>query len=324
VDRRGIKRALWALIVVLALCAPATASAAGEEETGGFGAFRLDGTHGYEVLVLANSRPYFKHGEVLVLVTGRTSAVVYFAPARVTTTEIEADLGPVGQISVAFQPEGEPERIRSNCTEGDSGDVQPGSWAGTVDLTGEEGFTHAEGIRLKSIVSPFIDLACGSVIRISEPTGQGLPGARLVARSAAKKDSRFLQVNQNRPSGPVRVEASVEERRHGLVVSREVVHRYPGNAFAFDPELRSAALDMPSPFSGRATFNRNAKPRNQWTGNLLLDFPGRANVPMTGGRFKVALWHAKRTEESRGERSRPLSTLFGYAEQTRHDRLGHR
>jgi hypothetical protein len=297
VDRRGIRRVLWALIVVLALCAPATASAAGEEETGGFGAFRLDGTHGYEILVLASSRPYFKHGEVLVLVTGRTSAVVYLAPAKVTTTEIEADLGPVGEISIVFQPEGDPERIRSSCSEGDSGEVQPGSWVGTVDLTGEEGFTHAEGTHLKSIVSPFFNLVCGSTVSISETAGRGIPGARLVARSAAKKRSQFLQVNQNRPGGAVRVEASVEERNHGLVVSREVVHRYPGSAFDFDPELQSALLDPPHPFSGHAAFHRDAKPRNQWTGNLLLDFPGRANVPMTGGHFKAALWHARRTEE---------------------------
>jgi hypothetical protein len=320
VERRGIRRVLWALIVVLALCVPATASAAGEEETGGFGAFRLDGTHGYEVLVLANSRPYFKHGEVLVLVSGRTSVVVYFAPAKVTTTEIEADLGPVGRISVEFQPEGELERIRSNCGDRDSGEVQPGSWVGTVDLTGEEGFTHAEGTRLKSIASPFLDLFCGSVVRIREPTGRGIPGARLVARSAAKKQSLFLQVNQNRPGRPVRVEASIEERHQSLVISRQVVHRYPGSAFDFDPELRTATLAPPSPFSGHAAFHRDAKPRNQWTGNLLLDFPGRANVPMTGGRFKATVWHAKRTEEVRGARSRPLSTLYGYALQSRHAR----
>jgi hypothetical protein len=297
VERRGIRRVLSALIVVLALCVPATASAAGEEETGGFGAFRLDGTHGYDVLVLASSRPYFKHGEVLVFVTNRTSAVIYFAPAKVTTTEIEADLGPVGRISVAFQPEGEPERIRSSCSDGDSSKVQPGSWVGTVDLTGEEGFTHAEGTHLKSTVSPFIELVCGDAVGIGETTGQGVPGARLIARSAEKKRSLFLQVNQNRPGEPVRVEASIEERHHGMVVSREVIHRYPGSAFDFDPKLRSAALDPPSPFSGHAAFHRNAKPRNQWTGNFLLDFPGRANVPMTGGHFKAALWHANRTEE---------------------------
>jgi hypothetical protein len=320
VERRGSRSVLWALIVALALCVPATASAAGEEETGGFGAFRLHGTHGYEVTVVASSRPHFKHGEVLVLVTGRTSTVIYFAPATVTTTEIEADLGPIGRISVAFKPEGKPERTPSGCGDGDSGEVQPGSWVGTVDLTGEEGFTHAEETHLKSIVSPFIDIVCGSVIRIAEPTGKGIPGARLVARSATKKRSLFLQVNQNRPDGPVRVEASVEERHHGLVVSRQVVHRYPGSAFDFDPELRSAVLDPPAPFSGRATFSGNAKPRNQWTGDLFLDFPGHANVPMTGGSFKAALWHAKRTEERRGARSKPLSTLYGYALQTRHAR----
>lgn len=292
------KRLLLALLVTMFLSAPGVAAAAGEEETGGFGAFRLKGTHGYEVLVLATSMPRFKHGEVLIFVTGRTSAVTYFAPATVTTTTIEADLGPLGTISVAFGPEGGLEDVHSRCSEGGSVEVQPGSWVGTVDLTGEEGFTHAEGSRLKSIVSPFLDLICGGV-GIGETTGRGMPGARLIARSATKKRTLYLQVNQNRPGGPVRVEASLEERHHGFIASREVVRRYAGDAFDFDPQLQSAALSPPAPFSGHASFNRDAKPHNRWTGNLVIDFPGRANVPMTGGKFNAALWHARRTEDRR-------------------------
>ncbi|HEU5104869.1 MAG TPA: hypothetical protein VFU11_03430 [Solirubrobacterales bacterium] len=281
--------------IVAAVLVPA-ASAAGEEETVVFPTFSLQGTHGYEGQVLGTTKSVFKHGGVYLFVTSRKAAVIYIAPANVTATSIEADLGPVGRISVVFEPEGEPKTIRSSCDEGASIQVQPGSWVGTVDLTGEEGFTHAEASRVKSTASPFLHLVCGGV-GIGETTGKGIRGARLVARAAMRKDSRFLQVNQNWPGGPVRVEASTVEKHHSLIVSREVVYRYRGSAFDFDPELRLAVLDPPSPFSGHATYSRNAKPRNQWTGNLLLDFPGRADVPMTGSRFNAALWHARRTEE---------------------------
>src|SRR5436853_751528 len=279
-----------------AVLAPA-ASAAGEEEAVAFPFFRLQGTHGYEVQVLGTSKSIFEHGAVYVYVTSRNAAVIYIAPANVTGTTIDADLGPLGRISVAFQPEGEPETIRSNCAGGGgSVDVQPGSWIGTVDLTGEEGFTHAEASSVKASASPFLHLVCGGV-GIGEATGKGIPGARLIARAPMEKESRFLQVNQNRPGGPVRVEASTVEQPHRLGVSREVVYRYRGNSFDFDAKLRSAVLAPPAPFSGLATFHRDAKPRNQWSGSLLLDFPGRANVPMAGGHFKAALWHASRTED---------------------------
>lgn len=291
---------VWSALIatVLAACLPAAALAEGEEDTGGFGAFRLEASNGYKVTVLASSRPGFEHGEAIVWVTGRNAGVFYLAPATVTATTIDADLGAVGRISVDFEPVGQPERIHSDCDKGGSAKVQPGFWVGTVELNGEEGFTHAEATRVKSIVSPFIEIVCGDGVGIGEATGRGLPGARLVARSAAKKHTVFLQVNQNRPDGPVYLEASLEERRRGgLIVSREIERRYAGDAFSFDPQLQSAVLDPPSPFSGRAAFNRHAKPRNEWTGSLTLDFPGRANVPMAGGRFKAALWHAKRTEE---------------------------
>jgi hypothetical protein len=91
---------------------------------------------------------------------------------------------------------------------------------------------------------------------------------------------------------------SIEERRAGLIVSREVGGYYPSGAFEFVPSLQSAVLEPPAPFAGRASFHPNAKPANRLTGNLSVDFPGHADVPLTGGRFKATLAHAERTEET--------------------------
>jgi hypothetical protein len=230
------------LATTLSVCLAGSASAEGEEDTGGFGAFRLKGTHGFSILVLAFSKPHFKHGEAIVWATNkRNASVIYLAPATVTATTIDADLGAVGEISLAFEPSGSPE-------------------------TGEL-------------------------------TGQQVRGARLVARSAGKKQAIYLQANQNHPGAPVYMETSIEERRGGLIVSREVVDHFSSGAFDFASPLRTATLAPPAPFAGQATFRRNADPANRWTGNLSVDFPGRADVSLAGKRFKAALVHAKRTEE---------------------------
>jgi hypothetical protein len=154
-----------------------------------------------------------------------------------------------------------------------------------------------DGTHAKAIVNPFLDLGCG-FFESGETSGHGTRGARLVARTGSKERALFLQVNKNHRNAAVRVEASLEERRNGLTIDREVVHHYPATALRFDPLLQSATFDPPAPFSGSAKFRRDAKPAKRWAGNLSIDFPGRANVHLAGRRFKATLAHAKRTEET--------------------------
>jgi len=299
---RRLGVALAALAVLL--CAQVTPAAAeGEADTGAFGAFRLKGSNRYSVLVMAFSKPRFKHGQVLVFV-GRGAGrgfenVLYFAPAKVLPDRVEADLGPVGEISVRFEPSGPPEQVHASCKRGGQFTFEPGAWVGGIDLTGEEEFTEVHVGQTKAIPSPFLASECG-VVGIGETGGHGVVGAKLVARSATAKRAIYLQVNKNHQHARVRVEASLEERRGRLIVSREVANFFPPAAFDFDAPLQTADLSPSAPFSGSAGFHRNAKPANQWTGNLSVDFPGRANVPLAGHRFTSALGHWERTEERRG------------------------
>jgi len=307
VGARWSKFAVWALSVAIAMAlVAAPAAAEGEADTGASGAFRLKGTNGYSMLVIALSKRQFKHGEILVWAARKGASVFYLARARVTPTTIDADLGPVGEISVRFEPSGPPERVHAGCKRGGSLIYEPGVWVGEVKLTGEEGFTRTEKSRVKAIPNPFNELGCATV-GIGETSGHGVVGAKLTARSATRERAVYLQVNKNHRHARVRVEASLEERRGGLIISREVVRLFPAAAFGFDPELRSARLSPAAPFSGSAGFHRNAKPANQWTGNLAVDFPGRANVPLAGRRFTTVLGHWKRTEE-RHSHNRPMLT----------------
>jgi hypothetical protein len=277
----------------------ATVQAEGEAETGAFGSFRLKGTNGYSLLVLAGSKPQFKRGEILVFVGRRSGkgfeSVLYLAPAMVLPDSIEADLGLVGKIAVRFEASGPPERVHTNRKEGGSATYQPGAWVGEIEIEGEEGFTHASSDRTESIPSPFLEEGCG-LTSVGETGGHGVVGARLIARSATARHAVYLQVNKNHRKARVRVEASLEERRRGLIVSREVVRSFSPASFTFDPSLKFAELDPVAPFSGSASFHYSADAANKWTGNLTVDFPGRANVPLAGRRFNSALGHWKRTE----------------------------
>ena len=294
-DHRSKFIACVALALAFSACFAPLASAEGEEDTGGFGAFRLKGTNGFSILVMAYSKPRFKHGEAALFVIGKDEAAIYLAPAKVTATTIAADLGPVGEIEVEFESSGPPERIRSRCEGGGGATFEPGAWVGTIDFAGEEGFTRATTSRTKAIGSPFFDLGCG-FRGIGETMSSREPGARLVARSASKRRTLFLQANKNHQAARVHLEAQIEERRPGLVVTREVRGYFPVGAFEFGAPLRTATLSPSAPFAGHAVFRRGAKPVNRWTGNLTVDFPGRAGVSLAGGRFKATLVHAKRTE----------------------------
>jgi hypothetical protein len=252
----------WVAVIVLAIsaCFVPSSSAEGEEDTGASGTFRMKGTHGFSLLVLAFSRPHFKHGEVAVFAYKRGEAVIYFAPAKVTPTTIDADLGPVGTIGVEFQPSGPPERVHASCKEGQSVSFEPGAWVGTIDIAGEEEFTEVHRDRVKAMPNPFVEAGCGGTA-IGETVGADVLGARLVARSASKRTSTFLQANKNHLGARVYLEASIEERRAGLTVSREV-----GGYFAPAPSgslprcsRRSSTLRPPSPVTPR--FAATPSPR---------------------------------------------------------------
>jgi hypothetical protein len=76
-------------------------------------------------------------------------------------------------------------------------------------------------------------------------------------------------------------------------IGRVFVFRFaflqPGpGAFTFAPDLSSAHLDLPPPFTGAANF---ASPRS-FTGSLTVSFPGAPDVPLAGPKAKATLKHS--------------------------------
>lgn len=295
----GRGRLVLALVALTVLggvqAAPATAE--GEPDTGAFNAFNLKGSNGYRINVLAVSSKGYRKGQVLILVSRKRQSVTYFAPAKVTNTDVEADLGALGVIDVTFQPSGREGSAHPVCDRSQSVTYEKGSYVGAIDLRGEEGYTRVRVESAPYSLHPFADLICPGYSR-SEETGRGIPGARLRARSVSGGKRLHLQVNQNRPGARVEISASLDERLGRIQVSREVQFDYPVSAFEFAPDLRAASLEPPAPFSGAALYRGRARPANRWTGNLAVDFPGHSNVSLTGARFESSLVHARFTEET--------------------------
>lgn len=280
------------------------ARGAGEFDTGGFNEFKVRGSNGYTIVVLASSRQGFRHGQVLILVSRRGRFVAYLAPALVTDTRIDADLGRLGRIALHFEPSGKQERTAPACQPNSKQAYEAGDYVGEFAFRGEEGFTRVVANRFHFSLHPLLDLICGGP-GTSETFGPGLPGARLTARGQVGKAKVDLRVIENRPGALVNVEASLWERSGRVRIQRVLEGSFAARAFSFDADLRTAVLHPPAPFAGAAVFRRTAAKPNRWRGSLTVDFPGRSNVNLTGRNFNAHLVHARLTREGTFYPERP-------------------
>lgn len=148
----------------------------------------------------------------------------------------------------------------------------------------------------------FVSIVCPGA-GSGEFGGGDLPGARL-SLGGGKSGSQFhFQANENHPGARVRFEIEANEKRGPIRISRESTFWFPSSSFRVNPSLQSATLTPAAPFSGHATFNRNAAPANRWSGNLTVDLPGRSNFPLTAPGLTASLAHACFQGEGAGSRA---------------------
>jgi hypothetical protein len=291
--------ALVVTAVVLSAWFAAAACAAGEGDTArarffGYSAgFSLQGTNGYSVGIYGFSERKDGRGEVFVGVTrkGRyRSGASYGVPGIVSEDFVKADLGPFGRVDLAVHPSGQTKKIDIKCSK-ETYPFETGEYEGVVEFEGEQGYTRVEATRI-----PFqpVTSFCGGGSGKGESRGPGIPGARLSGTSFAHGRRLTFQVNKNHPrKGRVPFSVELRERHDGVRIYRAVEGFAGARSFRFDPDLRSASLSLPSPFSGTATLSRrpnSVTPR--WTGDLAVDLLGHPNVRLAGPGVFVSLVHA--------------------------------
>lgn len=230
-----------------------------------------------------------KPSSVILLVARKGAAVSYATRATVTETSVEADLGELGQISMEFRPSGKARVARSRCG-GEPVTFASGYYEGTVSFRGEEGYTTIEATRAEGAFDFLLNVLCpGSS---GSTRGPLLPGAQLDIYSDQSQEGRVhLKVVKNRPAARAHLEASLSEERDGISVGRYVSLFGPSHVFDYDREIQGATVrSSAEPFSGSMRFRRG-KP-NRLSGNLIIGFPGRADVRVTGLQARATLQHA--------------------------------
>jgi len=294
-----------ALVVLLVALLPASTTAAGLQTSKfeGFGtSFKLEGSNGYSVWVSAYSRRPDGRGSISITVAGKHAAALYRAQAQVTgepardgtATTIKADLGTLGRVNLLLERSGVEKTVRWKCG-GPKWSYEPGIYRGVFEFKGEGGYTGATATEVALDPMPFfLANGCGGS-GSGEARGPGLPGARLKGLSFAHDRILTFQVNKNNRHSRTVYTASVREEREGVHIYRTIQGTTGPEAFRFDPDLRTATLSPPAPFSGSATVHRNSNSLLPiWRGNLALAFPGRT-IPLAGPGVHVSLEHAHLT-----------------------------
>lgn len=285
--------ALLVLCGLAATCSPAVADSSQLPAPVGF---TVQGSNGYSIFVFGVVAHRGTPATVGIDASRGKSAAFYTVPGTVTETSIQAELGALGRIAVAFHPSGRPRTARSACSDKPV-HFDSGFYEGTIDFHGEEGYTAVEATRAPGDLGFLLDLVCSGISGGSG--GPFLPGAELEVEARGPRPPHLnrlgpsLKVVKNRPRAPAHFEVSLSEEHEGIGILRLINPIAPANAFEYDPRVRTATVHPPPPFAGTARFHRNAKPANQWTGDLIADLPGKSGVRLTGTDLRARLVHAK-------------------------------
>jgi hypothetical protein len=277
------------LAFAVAMLAPAPVAATDSDLKHSY-VFKLAASNGYEIFAFAASQRPDGKGEIGLIVANGNASATYGAPATVTASRIEADLGALGEVSLDVVPSGRTRRLRLGCAgeEAEAVRIEPPLFRGLFEFRGEGGYTEATSAAPREYTRFLLGVLCaggGS----GETTGATLPGARLRLHAHRGSFRLNLQANKNRAGARTRLEVETREERQGISIWRSRTLWTGAGAFDYDPLLDSATLAPPAPFAGHASFRRGAAAANRWTGNLTVDLPGRSDVPLTGAAVGATL-----------------------------------
>ncbi len=250
--------------------------------------FSLKGSNGYLLKVGGSDR------EVRLTAVRRGQRAEYEVRGEASAEGIEARFGGLGTVAVEFQPSGrivrsEPLRECEGTTV-----IQYGVFAGTIEFTGENGYTKVRETQAagRTRVSP--PSACpeagGPAAAPSRVSSRPLDSVLLDAK-ARGKGLFFIAVGIS-PPGEVSLtgfNAGLVEQRGRMLVFRSASASGPPRTFKFNKALTFAIVKPRKPFEGSATLRRASGSATSWTGSLTVSLPGAEDVALTGSRIEARL-----------------------------------
>jgi hypothetical protein len=311
-SRRFFPRAFSALVLALTLALLPAAPAVGDRSRPtSSSAFSVRGSNGFSVdveseggrvMVVASEHlppvaTFSRRGRPRPADTSNGASSIYYAPASsADPTRVDAHLGRLGRIDVGFHPSGEV-RVTRLAAPGGVGPCahaarlvrRLGTFTGTVEFQGEDGYTSVRAASAKGSVGTPLPSGC-----LAEPAST----ARVARAAAGPRQSAELSAVNRRDGTSFKATttdtgvaflAVLREHRGGLVVARRAYAGAPLSTFAFAADFSWAQVRPPAPFAGTAHYVAASGNRTgTWEGRLTATFPGVA-VPMAGPGFSAEL-----------------------------------
>lgn len=247
------------------------------------GAFRVPGTNGYTPYVIGAPPHHGTSGSLVLEAVAKGMGVTYRAPATVTETSMQADLGDLGEISVTFRRSNRP--AAAQCGK-QAVRFDSGVYEGTVDFRGEDGYTSVEATSAPGNADLEAAVICGEGFTEVSPSRRPR-GADLYLRNPALGPG--LSVHKSRPGAAALISASTSEYTNGIAIRRFERRWMPSRDFTYDRRLRTATVEPPAPFAGSGRFDLGKKAGRRWSGDLTVDLPGSSAVPLTGPALRAFL-----------------------------------
>jgi hypothetical protein len=231
-------------------------------------------------------------------VLNKEQAVTYEVQGEVTEAGLKVRFGDLGLIDVAFTP-----TVTLNSTEPSEGcsgaprTLREGVFSGTIDFTGERGYTRIEDSQATGSMSVISQWTCpdnefapfkGPLERASRPRpDNGTASLHAYSRSCF---CFFGAGIHHGSSGSKSIFYGAKfERLEGMEIARVTSVRGGAGGFSVDHEAGTATLRPPPPLSGKATYKRRPG-RDLWRSTIRVPLLGAPPLRTDGPGFRAMLY----------------------------------
>jgi hypothetical protein len=245
--------------------------------------FRLQASNGYRIFVVGlPGRTAARHDIVGLRAETDGAFSTYIVRGNVTSKTIKAQIGGLGTIDMSFHRTRGIHHVRPRCAKHPY-KVKAGVWRGSIDFTGESGYTTVSATEAKPtwLYGP---ASCGSVR--GSTTGAWL--------NNSGRDTHFEAYQNGGPGTRTDFNATVYHSSKRMGIVREVWTHGPADAFTYNGKLTKARVTPPAPFSGSATYRRSGRyGKGTMNGDLSATFPGGSTASLVTRKNAAHFQHAE-------------------------------
>jgi hypothetical protein len=251
--------------------------------------FSRKANNGYSIFFEAN------RGKASLTAQSHAGTVIYSGKSSLADGRIRFSLGKLGMVDLRFEPDGSVDRLRPpRSCKGREQVVRNGAFVGSIRFRGETGYTQLSSRRVHGTMAEPRSWKCPDVSGGRPRNAAGVP----ILAAHTPQDRIVFAAIGGVAQVPFRLfVAGTSEQVGALRIQRSVLSHGMRKSFEALDDLSLATVAPSKPFSGSATFVRNADGSTEWSGTLGVALPGAPRTALTGPAFQADLARPRTAEE---------------------------